>query len=238
MSVPYRFNTKKLKKNWRSPVYAFFNIDRVAVQNVDGRNCHFFPCAAQKCKTRIGGVRRFQDSKDKASTANLKNHAIGCFGNEAVKVACVDKQAPDLQPSGSIFTAFARKDKEPVNYSHRSHTNPQVRYVYLPTAGRPSIQLPSRFTISRDIKASFEKCSDRIGKLLREYPGRLHFATDAWTSPNHRAFVAWTVHLEFNGEMLCFLLDIVELAESHTGVALARAFQAMLERFGLTDRVG
>ncbi|KAG1808913.1 uncharacterized protein BJ212DRAFT_1280192, partial [Suillus subaureus] len=139
-----------------------------------------------------------------------------------------------LQPSGSIFTAFARKDKEPVSYSHCSHTNPQVcaRLVQwltesnrplniindralqdLLTAGRPSIQLPSRFTISRDIKASFEKCSDQIGKLLREYPGRLHFATDAWTLPNHRAFVAWTVHLEFNGEMLCFLLDIVELAE-------------------------
>ncbi|KAG1874227.1 hypothetical protein C8R48DRAFT_434096 [Suillus tomentosus] len=75
---------QKLKKNWRSPVYAFFDTDRVAVQNVDGRNCHFFPCAAQKCKTKIGGVRRFQDSKDKASTANLKNHAIGCFGDDTI----------------------------------------------------------------------------------------------------------------------------------------------------------
>ncbi|KAG1777124.1 hypothetical protein EV702DRAFT_1197447 [Suillus placidus] len=74
-------------------------------------------------------------------------------------------------PSGSIFTAFARKDEEPVNYSHCSHTNPQVRARLvqwltesnrflniindralrdLLTAGRPSIQLPSCFTISRD----------------------------------------------------------------------------------------
>jgi hypothetical protein len=49
--------------------------------------------------------------------------------------------------------------------------------------------------------------------LLQEHPGRLHFATDAWTSPNHRAFLGWTVHLEYKGEMLSFLLDIVELAE-------------------------
>jgi hypothetical protein len=42
---------------------------------------------------------------------------------------------------------------------------------------------------------------------------RLHFATDSWTSPNHRAFIAWTVHLEYEGEMLAFLLDIVELPE-------------------------
>jgi hypothetical protein len=37
--------------------------------------------------------------------------------------------------------------------------------------------------------------------------------TDAWTSPNHRVFVAGTVHLEYEGEMLCFLLDIIEVPE-------------------------
>ena len=81
------------------------------------------------------------------------------------------------------------------------------------TAGRPSVDLPSNKTISRDINASFEKCRARITKLLWEHPGRLHFATDAWTSPNHRAFVVWTVHLEYEGSMLCFLLDIFELPE-------------------------
>jgi hypothetical protein len=100
-------------------------------------------------------------------------------------------------------------------------------------AGRPSIQLPSNFTISRDINATFEKCQQHIAKLLQvclsinnictvtnyipqEHPGRVHFATDAWTSPNHRAFVAWTVHLEYKGEMLAFLLDIAELPEVHS----------------------
>jgi hypothetical protein len=50
-------------------------------------------------------------------------------------------------------------------------------------------------------------------KGLKDYPGRLHFATDAWTSPNHRAFVAWTVHLQHEGKMLAFLLDFVEVPE-------------------------
>lgn len=80
-------------------------------------------------------------------------------------------------------------------------------------AGRPNMVLPSNTTISRDIKASFEKCRERVAKLLQEHPGRLHFATDAWTSPNHRAFIAWTVHLEYEGEMLSFLIDISELPE-------------------------
>jgi hypothetical protein len=50
--------------------------------------------------------------------------------------------------------------------------------------------------------------------MYKDHPGRLHFATDAWTSPNHRAFVAWTVHLEYEGHPLSFLLDIVEVAEA------------------------
>jgi hypothetical protein len=36
---------------------------------------------------------------------------------------------------------------------------------------------------------------------------------DAWTSPNHRAFVAWTVHLHHEGNLLAFVLDIIEVPE-------------------------
>lgn len=68
-------------------------------------------------------------------------------------------------------------------------------------------------------------------------------------------FIAWTVHLEYESQMLAFLLDIIEVAEvcvskiiclvsnanvilqSHTGAAMAKAFQDMLLRFELTDKV-
>jgi hypothetical protein len=73
--------------------------------------------------------------------------------------------------------------------------------------------------------------------IWQEHPGHLHFATDAWTSPNHRAFVAWTVHFEYEGSMMSFLLDIIEVPESHSGATLAHAFQTMLERFGLENKV-
>ena len=36
---------------------------------------------------------------------------------------------------------------------------------------------------------------------------------DAWTSPNHRAFVALMVHLEQNGKPLGIVLDIIEVAK-------------------------
>lgn len=50
----------------------------------------------------------------------------------------------------------------------------------------------------------------------QDYDGRLSFATDAWTLPNHRAFVAITVYLEYDGQPICLLLDVVEVAKVRT----------------------
>jgi hypothetical protein len=121
-------NTELLKRTWRSPIYSFFKSD-VSVQHHEGRTCHFFRCAARKCKTALGGVRRYQDSKDKASTANLKHHALRCFGEDAVRSAT--KPQDNGNDNGSIFSLFARQGQQPVQYSHRSHSNPEVRCVLL-----------------------------------------------------------------------------------------------------------
>ena len=61
--------------------------------------------------------------------------------------------------------------------------------------------------------------------------------TDTWTSPNHRTICAWTVHLEHDGQPLSFLLDIIKIPESHTGVTLAQEFHNMLLRFGIENKV-
>jgi hypothetical protein len=47
----------------------------------------------------------------------------------------------------------------------------------------------------------------------KEYEGKLNFGTDAWTSPNHKAFVGTTVHFEQNGEPVSFVLDMIEVAK-------------------------
>ena len=60
---------------------------------------------------------------------------------------------------------------------------------------------------------------------------------DAWTSPNHRAYVAINVHLENDGVSSTTLLDIVEVAESHTGAALAAAFAQVLQEFEIETKV-
>ena len=60
---------KHLQKIWKwlgILQYSFFKSDGISIQYHDGCLCHFFPCAALKCKTTIGGVCCFQDSKDKS----------------------------------------------------------------------------------------------------------------------------------------------------------------------------
>jgi hypothetical protein len=73
--------------------------------------------------------------------------------------------------------------------------------------------------------------------MLQEHEGKLNFATDAWTSPNHKAFIAVTVHFEIGGKPMSMLLDMIEVAMAHSGVNLAQAFAHILKEFGISDKV-
>ena len=112
------------KKTWRSAVYSFFKPE-VTIEVHDGRVAHFFACSAKKCKTSAKGIRRYQDKADKSSTANLRNHAVRCFGEDAVKTAMKGESSVDR--SGNIFNTFARQGKQPATYSHRAHSTPEFR---------------------------------------------------------------------------------------------------------------
>ena len=61
--------------------------------------------------------------------------------------------------------------------------------------------------------------------------------TDAWTSPNHKAFVTVAVHFSVNGEMVSMLLDIVEVTKNHTDLNLAVEFARIVEDFGIEGKV-
>ena len=65
----------------------------------------------------------------------------------------------------------------------------------------------------------------------------MSFATDAWMSPNHKAYVTVTVHFEENGVPISMLLDLVEVARSHSGLNLAAVFAKILDDFGIADKV-
>ena len=137
--------------------------------------------------------------------------------------------------------------------------------------GRPAYYIPSQWTVSRDVHLVFARTHNHIATMLQvsssrkyldsnwttyqKYDGKMSFTTDAWTSPNHRAFIAFSVHLEHKGVPLSMPLDVVEVAkvcdshtlccawaltigcQSHTGLEMATAFSKVPEDFGLVTKV-
>jgi len=117
---------------------------------------------------------------------------------------------------------------------------------------RPEYHISSPETVFRDIRNVFINVCKHIAKILQvsnargpfikkrltsagvqEHKGALNFVTDSWTSPNH---IAMTVHFKNVGVPILMLLDIVEVAHSHSGFNLAAAFAKILEEFGISDK--
>ncbi|KAF5340850.1 hypothetical protein D9758_016601 [Tetrapyrgos nigripes] len=225
-------------KTWTAPVYAFYD-PIPTIEYINGRKCQVFKCSGTACHKEI---RRYQDKSDANATKGLRDHiqSCKCWGAavlENVKNLKGDearKAARSYLKDGTITAAFQRVNKGTVTYSHRQHTKTEThaeivcwvaesarpftivrdcRFMCLMKTGRPGYYLPHPTTVSRNVKTVFAKSQRRIASLLREYDGRLNFATDAWTSPNHHAYVAVTVHLEQEGVPLSFLLDFVELGK-------------------------
>ena len=65
----------------------------------------------------------------------------------------------------------------------------------------------------------------------------MSYATDTWTSPNQRSYVAITFHFEYEGEPISMLLDIVEVAQLHTRENLAAAFAKIMEDYEISEKV-
>ncbi|KAK7017583.1 ribonuclease H-like domain-containing protein, partial [Favolaschia claudopus] len=223
---------------WNAPVYQFFKSPVLKFDESDhDRPYTWFACNSAHCKASgAKGIRRYMDKSDATATQNLKRHAIKCFGSAAVDAAT---SGAKVKPADqSLHAAWGQQTATLARWFTESnrpvHASKDRKFEELLVNGRPGIEVPSQSTIMRDIKTSFDYGLDHISKLLNDYPGKLSFTTDAWTSPNH--LVAWTVHLQHDGKPLNFLLDIFELPEKHTGDNLAQAFQEMLERYKIQHK--
>ncbi|KAF6762936.1 hypothetical protein DFP72DRAFT_748798, partial [Ephemerocybe angulata] len=215
------------------------------------RICHTFTCALdlKDCANICNIVHRFQDTGDLSSTGNLWTHAKKCFGMETVQLAHAkaekgsgaDKVRRVALKNGGKLTsqlitaAFERKQGGKITYSTRQHTEVESSlrsgavvgdhgYQSLMKMGRPHIFMPFPSTLWRDIKHVFIRVCGWIADTLQDVLGFLYFTMDCWTSPNHKALAAFTVHFEQDGKPEMLLLDVVNLPRSHTGENLAVEF--------------
>ncbi|KAG1861978.1 hypothetical protein C8R48DRAFT_583107, partial [Suillus tomentosus] len=229
---------ERLMKEWNSPVYAFFDPTPHIVEIADC-HAHEFKCQARGCKVK---VRRFLDKGDARSTGNMQKHVRLCWGDKVLKAADSVKDADEvclnivssILRNGSITASFEWKGKRKIMYSHRQHTCAKTRaeivrwvaeslcpfnivknraFQSLMKTGRPEYYIPSPSTVSRDVRLVFARTRKRVAKMLQEYDGKINFTTDGWTSPNHRALVAFSAHFEHKGEPLSIPLDVIEVGK-------------------------
>ncbi|KAJ6615157.1 hypothetical protein B0H10DRAFT_1718280, partial [Mycena sp. CBHHK59/15] len=208
----------KAKASWTSHIYAFYLGD-VKIEYRNDQLHHIFTCSARNCKHTIA---RNQTTKDSKSTKNLRLHAKKCWGEDNVlaaeKVKSLGEACKLLKENSGvrnqrltdIFKAHAAAGGK--SFSHVPLTNEQSRaYRKLMKSGRPSAYIPSPTTIARDVKLLFNKTRERLKRHFQNTPACISLATDAWTSPNHRAYVAVSGHLEEEGKRINCLLDFVEV---------------------------
>ncbi|KAJ7689074.1 hypothetical protein B0H14DRAFT_2652938 [Mycena olivaceomarginata] len=149
--------------------------------------------ASLRYQTKVNG----DPHSDGSSTSNLKKHAKHCWGSNVVE-ARLKGVAADATRDGSIFCSICSV-----------WTTPRQSRVSF-------VGSQSQIGRSKSFKTASLKTS-----LPLEYDGRLSFATDAGTSPNHRAFVAWTVHLQHKGDPWSFFwissksLSYTQVKSSH-----------------------
>lgn len=125
-------------------VYAFYG-SHPTVGYSKGRRYHGFACQAASCSQVI---RRYLDTNDAASTANLRYHAKACWGDDTVR--SVDEalspenarknilQGDSRLRTGDLGPFFRTKGKSKVNYSNRQHTSAETQYVPPHVAPHPN----------------------------------------------------------------------------------------------------
>jgi len=102
-----------------------------SIEYTGGRRSHIFKCMAKGCKQR---VRRYLDKGDAKSTSNMAKHAKNCWGEAAYQAAQGSGTADSARKTvvksilqtGLITSAFERKGKGKVTYSHRQHTKTEA----------------------------------------------------------------------------------------------------------------
>ncbi|KAF7322202.1 hypothetical protein MKEN_00744700 [Mycena kentingensis (nom. inval.)] len=256
-------NLEKLRRSWTSPIYVFYKGD-VRIEYRDGKLHHVFVCAARGCGH---SVSRNQTTKDRNSSKNLTKHAKKCWGADTVEAARRLRSLPKARellekhkgsktqritdifkqhtPGGEVISNVPLTKSETrtgvvrwVAESLRPFAIVADRgFRYLMKSGRPTMWIPSPSTVSRDADRLFNATQRRLKRRLMERDGQVGLATDAWTSPNHRAFVAVTAHWEEDGKKVDCLLDFVEVPQSHSGEHLARVLFDVADAYGIAGRI-
>ncbi|KAJ6468855.1 hypothetical protein C8R45DRAFT_837606 [Mycena sanguinolenta] len=232
------YASEKLKKSSTSHIYAFYSGD-VGIEYRDGKLHHIFTCAARSCKQTVARNQQSKDASSTKNLTRHAKKCWGEDNIKAAADVKDLAEARRLLKANSglknqrltdIFKQHASDTGE--SFSHVPLTREESRaehvrwvseslrpfaivkdraYRKLMKSGRPTAYIPSPSTVARDVKTLFQKTRDRLKNRFKKILACISLATDAWSSPNHYAYVAVSGHWEEDGRRMNCLLDFVEV---------------------------
>ncbi|KAI7951709.1 hypothetical protein MJO28_007393 [Puccinia striiformis f. sp. tritici] len=223
-------------RNQKSSAYASY--DPPTLSDAKDKNGCFM--IVYRCKTCGNNINRpIYDS----SPSNISKHLATC----AVKI---EKQSKDQGLAAVGVSGTGDVDAQEV---------PQLCAVWCAEAARPFSalgershkgimhpmvvhNLPTQKAVSNDIGQLYTAVQEGLIKSLKDHKGAMYLGLDAWQSPNGFDALGTVLYRLVEGDGIAvhleaMPLDFVQLQKSHTGYYLAETVRAIVEKFGIKDKI-
>ena len=103
---------------------------------------------------------------------------------------------------------------------------------------QPGLDVMSMSTLNCRILDRFHSKASEMIELFGNLDCKISFTTDCWTSPYNIAFLGITAHfIDQDWALQSVALDFLPLPGAHTGMNLHQAFQSVLVKYRLTEKV-
>jgi len=102
----------------------------------------------------------------------------------------------------------------------------------------PDTQIPSRFTVKKDIQTEFEEKKTQLKYELSLIYNKIALTTDIWTSMSNRPYASITAHFVNSNKVLSHvLLDFCYIPYPHSGEQIKNLIIDVLKDYGIEDRI-
>ncbi|KAF4611964.1 hypothetical protein D9613_004308 [Agrocybe pediades] len=222
---------KEQMKAWKLDVYNHYTMPPHISTDKSGNIVYQYKCKSLPSHPSIVLTRIRHDE----STSNLQRHVRTCTPANSSETRAISSYA-----HGSTYTAENHQMNLAIWVARRSRPFAIVEdkeLLDIFQALNTNCVTPSRHTVSRDVREIYELSKERVGDILRAYPGKLHICADGWTSPNVVAFIGTTVHWILDGKIVSAILDFIKATKAHTGVYLAARIAECLREYKIQDKI-
>src|SRR5271169_1700 len=99
-------------------------------------------------------------------------------------------------------------------------------------------KLPTANTIKKNIIDCYSTEIKKIQEMLQNFPGRISYTTDIWTSILAKAFLTITAHfINKEWELQSVIVDFIQIWGKHTGENIKEIFISFLQDFEIQSKV-